>query len=323
MLPVIWFVTVSVGCTTSQDVPPDNLQFRDDMRAFVGGLSDYAKLIDPSFIIIPQNGHDLVTRNGLPDGQLSVEYLGAIDGMGREDLFYGYYADNWETPKAITDGMTAFLDLAAGQGVHILVTDYCKTKSYIDNSYTYNAAKGYLSFAADRRNLDGIPEYPPEPYDINTDNIESLAQARNFLYFINPGSYTTRQDFITALSATNYDLIIMDLFFDGTDQITAADIEHIKTKANGGRRLVIAYMSIGEAEDYRYYWSDSWKADPPTWLSEENPDWPGNYKVQYWDPGWQEIIYGTDGSYLKKIIDAGFDGAYLDIIDAFEYFENQ
>ncbi|HDY87770.1 MAG TPA: alpha-1,4 polygalactosaminidase, partial [bacterium] len=24
-----------------------------------------------------------------------------------------------------------------------------------------------------------------------------------------------------------------------------------------------------------------------------------------------------------KIIDAGFDGVYLDIIDAFEYFENQ
>jgi cysteinyl-tRNA synthetase len=28
-------------------------------------------------------------------------------------------------------------------------------------------------------------------------------------------------------------------------------------------------------------------------------------------------------SFLKSIIDAGFDGAYLDIVDAFEYFEDQ
>lgn len=40
-----------------------------------------------------------------------------------------------------------------------------------------------------------------------------------------------------------------------------------------------------------------------------------------WDENWQAIIYGNDDSYLKKIIDAGFDGVYLDIIDAFEYFE--
>ncbi len=82
-------------------------------------------------------------------------------------------------------------------------------------------------------------------------------------------------------------------------------------------------MSIGEAEDYRYYWQDSWINNPPNWLEDENPDWEGNYKVRYWDKDWQSIIYGNDNSYLKKIINAGFDGVYLDIIDAFEYFENQ
>ncbi|MFQ5795846.1 MAG: endo alpha-1,4 polygalactosaminidase [Candidatus Bipolaricaulia bacterium] len=96
----------------------------------------------------------------------------------------------------------------------------------------------------------------------------------------------------------------------------------LKTKANGGSRLVIAYMSIGEAEDYRYYWQAEWKPNPPSWLAEENPDWPGNYKVRYWDRNWQNVIYESNDSYLKKILDAGFDGVYLDIIDAFEYFEN-
>jgi len=53
-----------------------------------------------------------------------------------------------------------------------------------------------------------------------------------------------------------------------------------------------------------------------------NPNWEGNFKVQYWNPTWQSIIYGSETSYLKKIINAGFDGVYLDIIDAFQYFED-
>ena len=53
-----------------------------------------------------------------------------------------------------------------------------------------------------------------------------------------------------------------------------------------------------------------------------NPNWAGNFKVQYWNPTWQSIIYGNETSYVKKIINAGFDGVYLDIIDAFQYFED-
>ncbi|MGQ9708740.1 MAG: hypothetical protein ACUVUR_07715 [bacterium] len=45
--------------------------------------------------------------------------------------------------------------------------------------------------------------------------------------------------------------------------------------------------------------------------------------LRYWEKGWQSIIYGNDSSYLKKILDAGFDGVYLDVVDAFEYFESQ
>ena len=85
--------------------------------------------------------------------------------------------------------------------------------------------------------------------------------------------------------------------------------------------LIIQHMSIGEVENFCYYWDASWSQYPPSWLKGENPNWEGNYKVQYWDKEWQDIIFDNENSYLKKIIDAGFDGVYLDIIDAFEYFE--
>jgi len=90
------------------------------------------------------------------------------------------------------------------------------------------------------------------------------------------GQYADKAAFVNALKATNYDVLIIDLFPLET-QLTAADLAALKVKAN----------------------------------DRENPDWEGNYKVHYWDAGWQAIIYGNADSYCRKILDAGFDGAYL------------
>ena len=63
------------------------------------------------------------------------------------------------------------------------------------------------------------------------------------------------------------------------------------------------------------------KAESPAWLYEENKRWRGNYKVFYWMEEWKQIIYGTPTSYLTRVMEAGFDGVYLDIIDAYEYYK--
>jgi len=296
--------------------------YRQDMRDFVQAISAYGEENIPNFIIIPQNGQEIVTQNGEEDGAPETEYLNAIDGVGREDLFYGYDKDNKPTPEGEKNYMIAFLDICEQYGIEVLTTDYCSSYDKVDDSYTYNQAKNYISFASPQRELNVIPDYPSEPYNVNSFDIQSLANSKNFLYLINPENFTTKQDFITAVSQTDYDIIIMDCFFNN-EEFTASEINSLKTKKNSGIRIVISYMSIAEAEDYRYYWQDSWINNPPNWLEDENPDWEGNYKVCYWDKDWQSIIYGNDNSYLKKIINAGFDGVYLDIIDAFEYFENQ
>lgn len=298
---------------------PDTV--RQDMRDFVIGISAYSKNIDPNFIIIPQNGHELLIENGEEAGPPALTYINAIDGVGREDLFYGYDNDDVATLPSERDYMISFMDIAKANGVKVLVTDYCSTHSKMDDSYVQNFSKGYISFSADERELNNVPSYPAAPYNVNSSTITSLAQAKNFLYIINTESYATKDAFLSALRSTNYDIILIDLFYDGSVQLSNAEISSLKIKANGGARMVIAYMSIGEAEDYRYYWKSEWTPDSPSWLAEENPDWEGNYKVRYWNEAWQNIIYGNDSSYLKKIINAGFNGVYLDIIDAYEYFE--
>ncbi len=244
-----------------------------------------------------------------------------IDGQGREDLFYGYDDDNRPIPGSETDYMTAFLDVALDRQKTILVTDYCRTPSKMDDSYAKNNQRGYISFAADDRELRQVPSCPPVPYNQNNSDVMALGNVKNFLYLINPLAFSTRQEFVESLAATNYDLILMDYFFAENEAYSLQEIESLKTKANGGKRLVLSYLSIGEAEDYRYYWNAAWLENKPAWLAVENPDWPGNYKVFYWEKDWQDIIFGNDESYLFKIIGRGFDGAYLDIIDAFEFYE--
>lgn len=129
---------------------------------------------------------------------------------------------------------------------------------------------------------------------------------------------------LTVLGKTKFNLIIIDYSSDGTEagRFTAAQINALKNSP-GGPKLVLAYLSIGEADNFRWYWNDSWTypngtltPQAPPWLGPPNPAWPGSYEVRYWEPGWQKIVF----QYLDKIIAAGFDGVYLDVIDAYLYW---
>ena len=307
-----------VSCT-KDDLP--DLDFKQEMRDFVIGISQYGRSIDPDFIIISQNGVELVSSTGDEGGSADAAYSSAIDGNGQEDLFYGYDRDDKATSSSDRSYLMTFLNMSKNAGNTILVTDYCSTHSNMDDSYIKNNAAGYIAFAANERELNNIPVYPNPIYGENNEIITGLSDIKNFLYLINPENFISKSAFINAVTATNYDLLIMDLFFGEGTEFTSDEISQLKNKTNGGKRLVISYMSIGEAEDYRYYWLTAWEPDNPSWIDEENPHWAGNYKVKYWEKAWQDIIFGNDSSYLKKILDAGFDGVYLDIIDAFEYYE--
>jgi cysteinyl-tRNA synthetase, unknown class len=130
---------------------------------------------------------------------------------------------------------------------------------------------------------------------------------------------------LEAIGETKFDLVIMDYSRDGSDErkFTSEEIAALKN-SSGGPKIALSYMSIGEAENYRWYWQKSWDknrdgrpdAGAPDWLGRSNPDWPGNYKVRYWDPEWQAIVY----DYVDKVLAAGYDGVYLDVVDAYQYW---
>ncbi|SMO77332.1 endo alpha-1,4 polygalactosaminidase [Gracilimonas mengyeensis] len=296
----------------------DTTDYRAEMRSFVQEIADYAHEQDEDFIVIPQNGHELLTVDDSP----ATEYLNAIDGLGQEDLFFGYEEDNQPTPARATNRLLEQLAVGKDTGKTVLVTDYCHTPFKANQSYSQNQALDFLSFAAPERDLTVIPDYPENLPGENDRDITQLSEAENFLYLLNMQEFDTKADYISAIQNTNYDVLIMDAFWN-KNLFTDEDVEALRQKENGGKRLVISYMSIGEAEDYRFYWQPGWHTGNPNWLVRENPNWEGNYKVKYWDPEWKRIIYNGEDSYLQKILNSRFDGVYLDIIDGFYFFENR
>ena len=117
---------------------------------------------------------------------------------------------------------------------------------------------------------------------------------------------------------TPYDMVVLDFVpseENNTDYPMADVIAQLHNAPHS--KLVIAYIDIGQAEEYRTYWQLGWSIGEPEWIAGTDPDgWEGNFPVAYWYDEWREIWLG-EGGYLQAILDAGFDGVYLDWLEAY------
>jgi cysteinyl-tRNA synthetase len=126
-----------------------------------------------------------------------------------------------------------------------------------------------------------------------------------------------------------HDMLVIDPTSDGTNATRFTKLEVTEIKAD--RSVLAAYISIGEASDFRDYWDKDWTtsgkasgkltSEAPDWLGPVNPDWPEGRKVRYWDDDWQDILFNDkNNGDLDKIVKRGFDAAYLDIVDAYYFW---
>jgi cysteinyl-tRNA synthetase len=135
---------------------------------------------------------------------------------------------------------------------------------------------------------------------------------------------------VQALEASRYDLLVLEptrtdrdnANFDARGMVRRL---HASAASGSGKtKLVVAYINIGEAEDWRYYWQSNWVAPTatqggsPDFLIRPDPDgWSGNYPVAFWDTRWKNIIINNSDSMLQKALDDGFDGIYMDWVEAY------
>lgn len=187
-----------------------------------------------------------------------------------------------------------------------------------------------------QENKNNITETIPSKLNVVTTATLDGVQVSTFMYQIQ-GEYIVdgeidsspyiRNSDIDALSTTDYDMIVIEPGHNLANGIITSDtaymVNNLKTKSNGDRRLLIAYIDVGQAEEWRSYWQ-GWTAPTengpgvPSFMRTIDPDgWVGNYPVAYWDQRWQDI-WLSDNGIIKNLANLGFDGVYLDWVEAYD-----
>ncbi|MEQ8695232.1 MAG: endo alpha-1,4 polygalactosaminidase [Bauldia litoralis] len=142
---------------------------------------------------------------------------------------------------------------------------------------------------------------------------------------------------VASLARMPHDLLVIDYSPTGrrTDRFTRAEVARIAAGPRG-RRLVAAYISIGEASEFRGQpvWDPAWTTTgkargkltkaAPAWLGPVNPKWPESRKVRFWHKDWQRRLFNATGTgWLDRIVGQGFDAAYLDIVLAYHFWHKR
>lgn len=158
----------------------------------------------------------------------------------------------------------------------------------------------------------------------------SLSEVQFWAYQIQRLEDDRAIDMIDELVASRYDLLVLEPTRsdrDNADFDTAGMVRRLHespASVEDRTKLVVAYIDIGQAEDWRTYWTDEWVAPTaeergsPDFLITIDPDgWSGNYPVAYWDQRWKDIMIDGENSVLQQVLDDGFDGIYMDWVEAY------
>ncbi len=142
-----------------------------------------------------------------------------------------------------------------------------------------------------------------------------LADVSNWFYMLD---VDLEAEMVEQMVTSKYDMVVLDFISfeaNNTDYPMAEVVDRLHKTSHP--KLVMAYIDIGQAEDFRTYWQPGWGIGNPEWIVALDPDgWAGNYPVAYWEDGWRDIWLGPDGV-LQAILEAGFDGIYLDWVEAY------
>lgn len=176
-----------------------------------------------------------------------------------------------------------------------------------------------------------VPAPKPAARPAKPDPAAAAAERGRLVHAVTGFAYQLVNLDLEAAARSPYDMLIIDATTGrgGDGGFTAADIARLKKKPDGGRRLVLSYLSIGEAEDYRpdYFAQEYMTEDAPDWLMNENPQWKGNRIIRFCKEGWQRTVLGDDDgrslynsiepSPLYRLVELGLDGVALDRVDVY------
>lgn len=110
------------------------------------------------------------------------------------------------------------------------------------------------------------------------------------------------------IAAAPFDVKVVEVYTDDGRMFTPTEVKQMG--GGPGQALLLGYFSLGEAEAYRDYFATI----PSEALGPEDPKWAGDFEVAYWTPAWKAVAEAS----IDRMVKAGYDGIYFDVVDAFE-----
>ncbi len=319
-----------------QEVPQSIPNYRSLMRDNLLMLIRYAKEQKPDFQIIAHEGQDLLTkslweyeREGYNQARhnenaedksflfnddfvekdplkhtAAYEYLHSIDAIALNNFYCGQNKENIITAK---------------YGLGKITIEQCADEDSLASAYINAMIDKRISYAFTDINqaFDNTDDH--NSLNDSSKNIYKVDDAQNILFLTDTSQYKSKDALVEELAKTNYDIIVMPALYDNETTFSSDDIERIRFKHNGSKRLLIAILNVSEASPADYFWNRDWKQGDPIWLERKSFSTQDAYITQYWHPKWQEIL----SHYFRDIIRSGFDGVFFTGIENYQYFERQ
>lgn len=294
------------------------------MQALIMELSIKAKTRNPNFQVVPQDTLEYAYIDGNEDNSYDQHFLNLIDGWGIENF-------SPKTVSSLANLSKVGIKGTANTNARTIQVVADNQKIAADNNILWHprlSAQGYQAPGIGKPGY--MPIYSPSSnsYNIvhnpivagvgntvNSDDVNSMMDAKNHLYMISSGKYANwpdweanpksrliiddnagylvpfkggrfkptgdaavvakaiadhgtewdffwvakgynqnegRKAYIEELAASEWDAFYIDAHFGG-ESLNREEVETLKYKPQGGRRQVIAYLSIGTTELYRWY----------------------------------------------------------------------
>jgi endo-alpha-1,4-polygalactosaminidase (GH114 family) len=308
-----------------KDVRPEDIpDQRAIMRDILSTMAEFAHQKNPSFRVIVRGGAFLATQSTrerdiailkIPPGEpFSKEALLPVGSLHRRFAreITGFAMDQ-RYCDPVTDKTTdADLAKLKDAGFLFIGLERCADAEHAQRAVTMGVEDGVLVATAVEGDkvFDRVPT--GRPVGENPNNVAELDQAKNILALLETRKFQSPKEMVDALRRTNHDVLIVDPLFNGNQPLTEGQIHVLKYKSLGARRLVLARLTIGLADDTRFYWKPEWTVGNPQWIVGFVPGVSGLYWVDYTNPQWKDII----GKTFAAILDMGYDGVLLDGVTA-------
>lgn len=319
---------------SESDVLPDkptyegpSVDFAGEMRRLVQKIAKYGRTHKKDFVVLLHDGKGLLTQVIDIDQQIatpSSAFIKTIDGIVQPNLSYGLEGFGKETAEKEKELMLRDLQVARDSGLSVFTLDYADKPADIDKAIRFSRKNDFVPYVAPGMGFrnNKLPNWPRRPVDENAHTITNAKLVKNYAYIQDSSRFGTAEEFAMKMHNTNYDMIITNVFHHRSQNLGRHNVRTMQFKKLGSRRPVLAYLNIGYADSGAYYWRDDWRQGNPSWIMDLAPYSADLHTVQYWHPGWHDVLYGNNMSFLYGIMKDGFDGVLLDGVNVFEAYAN-